>query len=259
MTASTPKDILRIAAIGDLHYSRNARGSLASLFGRISESADVLLLCGDLTDYGLPEEAEILASDLHGALRVPAIAVLGNHDFESGKADEVHRIFMDAGVTVLDGDTCELYGVGFTGVKGFAGGFGRAALQSWGEPAIKTFVQEAVSEELKLEKGLAKLGTPKRVVLLHYAPVAATLQGENPEIFAFLGSSRLEEPLSRYPLSAVFHGHAHGGQAEGHLRGGAPVYNVAIPLLQRLFPDRPPFRLVEIPTSGGSDSSPSEY
>jgi Icc-related predicted phosphoesterase len=239
---------IRLAAVGDLHCTKTSAGQLRSLFLQAADSADILLLCGDLTDYGLPEEAHVLAEELSAA-RIPIIAVLGNHDFESGKQDEVTQILTGAGVRVLDGDTCEIHGIGFAGVKGFPGGFGRYALGPWGENNVKQFVNEALHEALKLESALAKLRTSERIAVLHYSPIEATVQGEPVEIFAFLGSSRLEEPLLRYPVSAVFHGHAHRGCPEGKTVNNIPVYNVAKPLLQRTFPDRPPFRIIEIPKS----------
>jgi Icc-related predicted phosphoesterase len=238
---------LRIAAIGDLHCTRASEGTFQPLFGKVGESADVLVLCGDLTDYGTPEEARVLAREL-GATKIPKVAVLGNHDFESGASAEVARILADAaGVIVLDGTAVEVLGVGFAGVKGFAGGFGERALQSWGEEPIKAFVRAALDEALKLETALARLRTPGRVALLHYAPIGETVGGEPTEIFPFLGSSRLEEPLNRYRPSVVFHGHAHRGRPEGATAAGVPVYNVALPLLKRTDPDRPPFRVVEVP------------
>ena len=240
------RTVVRIAAVGDLHYARTTpAGALHPLFTAVAERADVLLLCGDLTDYGLPEEAQRLARELPAA-RVPVLAVLGNHDFESERADEVRAALVEVGVRFLDGDSCELHGVGFAGVKGFAGGFGERALQAWGEPVVKQFVREAVEEALKLESALARLRTPTRIALLHYAPVEATVSGEPREIVAFLGSSRLEEPLDRYRVTAVFHGHAHRGQAEGRTRGGIPVYNVALPFLKHAHPGRPPFRVIEV-------------
>lgn len=239
---------MRIAAVGDLHYTKGSAGSLRTFFQQAAQSADVLLLCGDLTDYGLPEEAHILADDLSVA-RIPVLAVLGNHDYESGKPDEVVRILGNAGVKVLDGEACEIHGVGFAGIKGFAGGYGRRALGPWGEATIKHFVNEALQEALKLESALAKLRTSQRIAMLHYSPIEATVQGEPPEIFAFLGTSRLEEPLIRYPVTSVFHGHAHRGTPEGRTVNNIPVYNVAKPLLQRTYPDRPPFRIVEVPKS----------
>jgi Icc-related predicted phosphoesterase len=150
-------------------------------------------------------------------------------------------------VIVLDGDSYELHGVGFAGVKGFAGGFGRRALGAWGERIIKEFVHEAINESLKLEAALARLRTPQKIAVLHYSPIQATVQGEPLEIVPFLGSSRLEEPLDRYRVSAVFHGHAHRGALEGRTKNGAPVYNVAMPLLAARFPDRAPYRVVEVP------------
>ena len=238
---------LRIAAIGDLHCTRASEGTFQPLFGKVGESADVLVLCGDLTDYGTPEEARVLAKEL-GATKIPRVAVLGNHDFESGASAEVARILADAaGVIVLDDTAVEVLGVGFAGVKGFAGGFGERALQSWGEEPIKAFVRAALDEALKLETALARLRTPGRVALLHYAPIGETVGGEPTEIFPFLGSSRLEEPLNRYRPSVVFHGHAHRGRPEGATAAGVPVYNVALPLLKRTDPDRPPFRVVEVP------------
>jgi Icc-related predicted phosphoesterase len=239
---------IRVAALADLHCTKTSQGNFQPLFARINEAADIALLAGDLTDYGLPEEATVLAKELT-ALRVPAAAVLGNHDLESGKAAEVITILRDAGVKVLDGDACELAGVGIAGVKGFGGGFGRHALAPWGETIIKQFVREAVDEALKLEAALARLRTRQLVALLHYSPIQKTVDGEPLEIYPFLGSSRLEEPLGRYPVSVVFHGHAHRGQLEGVTKGGVPVYNVSMPLLARTFTDRPPFRVFEVPAA----------
>lgn len=238
---------LRIAAVADTHVKKGSQGALQPLFARATDEADVLLLCGDLTDYGTPDEARILAKDLLGALRIPSLAVLGNHDVESGQEHEVVDILTDAGVVVLDGDSYELHGVGFAGVKGFAGGFGRRALGAWGEPIIKQFVHEAVNEALKLEAALARLRTPQKIALLHYSPIQATVNGEPPEIVAFLGSSRLEEPLDRYRVNAVFHGHAHRGRPEGRTKGNAPVYNVAMKVLATVDPEGPGFRVIEVP------------
>ena len=243
---ATTSGTVRLAAMSDIHVSKTGHGALSSAFAQVSERADLLVLCGDLTDYGLPEEARVLARDIGTALRVPCVAVLGNHDFEAGKQDEVRQILTDAGVIVLDGDSCELQGVGFAGVKGFCGGFGRGALGPWGEEIIKHFVREAVNEAFKLESALARLRTAHRVALLHYSPVRATVEGEPLEIFPYLGSSRLEEPLARYPVTAVVHGHAHNGRLEGRTAAGTPVYNVAMPLLKKCWPEQPPFRVIEI-------------
>lgn len=240
------QDHVRFAAVGDLHCRKDSAGAFRELFAQASDAADALLLCGDLTDYGLPEEARVLATEL-GAAKVPIVAVLGNHDFESDAQKDVCSILADAGVQVLDGEACEIHGVGIAGVKGFAGGYGRATLGSWGERPIKTFVNEAIQEALKLESALAKLRTPERLAVLHYSPIEATVQGEPIEIFPFLGTSRLEEPLIRYPVSTVLHGHAHRGSPEGKTVNGTPVYNVALPLLKRTYPERPAFRLIELP------------
>jgi Icc-related predicted phosphoesterase len=240
------QDVIRFAAVGDLHCTKSSAGTLRSLFTEASRAADALLLCGDLTDYGTADEAKVLADELSAA-SVPVIAVLGNHDHESGTPEIVCEILVSAGVKVLDGEAVEVHGVGIAGAKGFCGGFGRGALGPWGEQAIKTFVNEALHEALKLESALAKLRTHHRIALLHYSPIEATVQGEPLEIYPFLGTTRLEEPLIRYPVAAVFHGHAHRGSPEGRTVNGTPVYNVARPLLQRLNPHVPPFRLLELP------------
>jgi Icc-related predicted phosphoesterase len=237
---------MRIAAIGDIHCNSAAYESMPGLFAQIAKQADMLLMCGDIVDYGLPEEAVVIAKEISN-LRIPVLAVLGNHEYESGKQEAVVRILSEAGALFLDGDAREVLGIGFAGVKGFCGGFGERALGPWGEEMIKRFVHEAISEALKLERALARLRSDKRIVLLHYAPIQATVMGEPLEIFPFLGSSRLEEPLNRYPVTAVFHGHAHRGSPEGRTKNDVPVYNVAMKLLQHTFPDQPPFRLIEIP------------
>ena len=237
---------VRFAAVGDLHVTKESAGQLRGFFAQASEAADVLLLCGDLTDYGTADEAHVLAEEL-AAVSVPIVAVLGNHDYESGTPEVVCEALTRAGVRVLDGSACEIEGVGIAGIKGFAGGFGRGSLGAWGEPAIKLFVREAQQEAMKLEAALAKLRTTRRIALLHYSPITGTVEGEPAEIYPFLGSSRLEEPLLRYPVDAVFHGHAHRGTREGKTINGVPVYNVAKPLLQRTRPDQPPFQLFELP------------
>lgn len=216
------------------------------MFAQVAGRADVLLLCGDLTDFGLPEEARILAAEMKG-LAMPKLAVLGNHDYEGGREDDVRQILSDAGVIVLDGEAIEIEGVGFVGVKGFIGGFGRRMLEPWGEIVLKNIVRESVDEALKLESALAKLRTETKVVLMHYAPIAGTVEGEPPEIFPYLGCSRLEEPLNRYGVDVVFHGHAHRGSLEGRTREGSPVFNVALPLLRRVRPNDLPFRFHQVP------------
>ena len=245
MTQEHAHKSVRIAAVGDLHCTKTSLGSFGPWLTSVNERADVLLLCGDLTDYGTHEEVQVLAKEL-SVVRIPMLAVLGNHDYESGNEEEVTRVLTDAGVKVLCGDTAEVMGVGFVGTKGFAGGFGSYTLGHWGEPSIKRFVQDALDESLRLESGLARLRTEHKIVLLHYAPIRQTVEGEPPEILAFLGCGRLEEPLLRYPVSAVFHGHAHRGSLQGETSKGTPVYNVALPLLRRSFPNEPPFRVIEL-------------
>ena len=245
-TSKDAKDVVRVAAVGDVHCNTGCRGSLQPLFARIAESADVLALCGDLTDHGLPEEARVLAQELAASAKLPTLAVLGNHDYESGQVDELRRIVTDAGVILLDGDAREIHGVGFAGVKGFGGGFGRGMLSGFGEPAIKHYVQEALDEAMKLEGALSRVSSRHRIAVMHYSPIRDTVVGEPLEIFPYLGTSRLEEPLNRYQVTAAVHGHAHKGAPEGHTGGGVPVYNVSVPVMRANYPDRPPFRLLNV-------------
>jgi Icc-related predicted phosphoesterase len=234
------KESVRLAAVGDLHYGRESRGTLQPILSAVARvEADILLLCGDLTDYGHPEEAAELARELVSGVKIPIVGVLGNHDYEAGSMTEVRRILTESGIRLLDGETAEIHGIGFAGVKGFAGGFGRGVLGPWGEEAVKRFVHEAVEEALKLESALARLRTATRIALLHYSPIAQTVEGEPREIYPYLGCSRLEEPLTRYTVTAVFHGHAHHGQPEGKTASGSPVYNVSLPLLMAMSPDQP--------------------
>jgi Icc-related predicted phosphoesterase len=168
--------------------------------------------------------------------RIPTVMVLGNHDYESGKQAELVRMMTAAGIKVLDGTAYERDGVGFAGTKGFPGGFGRGVLTAFGEPEVKQFVQASIDEALKLERAMSQLRAPKRVVVLHYSPIAATVQGEAAEIFPFLGTSRLAEVVDRHGADLVLHGHAHHGQLEGKTTGGVAVHNVAITLLQAQHP-----------------------
>ncbi len=249
-------DVVRIGAVADLHYLKTGQPGLLQVFEQVNRRADVLLLGGDLTDTGLPEEAQALARDLAAAVRVPVLAVLGNHDVEAGREAEVIAVLRDAGVVILDGDAREICGVGFAGAKGFMGGFGRATLEPWGEKAVKSFVRAAVEETMKLEGALARLRTPHRVALLHYAPIKTTVEGEPTEIFPYLGCSRLEEPVNRYEVDVVFHGHAHRGTAEGQTSAGIPVFNVALPLMRRLDPQGLPVRIFELPAVSPCDMQP---
>lgn len=248
-------ETVRIAAVGDLHCRRSPADDLLHLFAQAAQQADVLVLCGDLTDFGQPEEAKILAAALKPVAEVPIVAVLGNHDFESHKDSEVARILTGAGVRILDGDGWEYRGIGFAGTKGFMGGFRGRQLQPWGEVATKLWVKEATDEALKLERALARLQGPTRIAILHYSPIPDTVAGEPPEIFPFLGSSRLEEPINRFEVAAVVHGHAHHGSPEGRTSTGVPVYNVAMPLLRRQAPGQLPFRVMTFPALPEADGA----
>lgn len=233
------KGKLRIAALADMHVHENRRGEYHDLLADIARKADILVLCGDLTNRGTPGEAEALAEELSAARNLRVLGVLGNHDFESGQQAEVRHILCAAGVTLLEGEPQEIGEIGFAGAKGFCGGFGRNQLAPWGEDMIKQFVRETVDESLALESDLGKLRTPKKVAVLHYAPVPDTVVGEPPEIFPFLGASRLAEPADRFDVDLVFHGHAHRGSHTGKTVKGIPVYNVALPLMQHIKPDEP--------------------
>jgi Icc-related predicted phosphoesterase len=233
---------LKVASLGDLHVSEDKPPALRDLFGEISHAANVLVLCGDLTDMGKPKEAEILAEELR-ACSLPMVGVLGNHDFESGEPEKVADILKSAGVHLLDGQSCEVDGVGFVGVKGFIGGFGKRMLSSFGESAIKTLVAESQNEAMRLENAMRSVKSKRAVVVLHYAPIVGTVEGEPLEIFPFLGSSRLAETIDRFTVNAVVHGHAHRGKYEGRTPGGAPVYNVAFHIEK---PTGRPYALLEV-------------
>jgi Icc-related predicted phosphoesterase len=218
---------MRVAAIGDLHVTEDADAPYRELFTEISGAADVLLLCGDLTNFGREREAEILAEDIRSCT-IPVLGVLGNHDYECGQPERVADILHQGGMTVLDEQAVEIDGVGFAGVKGFLGGFGRGELAPFGEPIVKAFVDEALNEARKLENGLRQLRTERSVAVLHYSPVVDTLEGEPLEIFQYLGSARLADAIDRFDhVKAVVHGHAHHGTYEGRTMRGIPVYNVA--------------------------------
>ena len=224
---------MRVAAAADLHVtSAGTNGGYRDLFARVSDDADVVLLCGDLTNTGTAAEAEHLAEDIK-ACRIPVLAVLGNHDHESGHGEDVKKVLRSVNVTFLDEQCFTLRHVGFAGVKGFGGGFDKHMLSSFGEKAIKEFVGEALNEQLRLENQLRSLDTKHIVVALHYAPIAETIHGEAPEVYPFLGCGRLAETIDRFPVDAVFHGHAHHGSPLGHTAKGAPVYNCSVEVLKR--------------------------
>lgn len=224
---------VRIAAVGDFHCGEGDTGAYRDLFAKSNGEADVLVLAGDLTRHGRAAEMRIVINEL-ADVKIPIVAVLGNHDYEAGETADGIAILRSRGIHVLQGDVFELdERVGFAGVKGFMGGFGRAALTAFGEPETKAFVGAALDEVQKLELALRRLATPARVAVLHYAPISATIAGEPEIIFPFLGTDRLAEPLDRYGATVVFHGHAHSGALHGTTAGGVPVYNVALPILRR--------------------------
>lgn len=229
------KDSLKIAAIGDLHVTEDSVAPYRELFVEISREADILVLCGDLTNFGKTSEAEILAEDLR-ACEIPVLGVLGNHDYECGQPEKVAAILHEAGMRILDEQAVELDGVGFAGVKGFIGGYGRGELAPFGEPEIKAFVDIAVNEARKLENALRTLRTERSLVVLHYSPVKDTLEGEPIEIWQYLGSQRLADAIDRFDhVKAVVHGHAHHGSYEGRTMRGVPVFNCAQFVLREKF------------------------
>lgn len=223
--ASRPGSV-RVAGLADLHVTDMAHEPYRELFTELNDTADVLVLAGDLTDFGRVREAEILAEDLR-RLKIPVVGVLGNHDHECGCEAEVSRILRQAGLNLLGEHAHVAADIGFAGVKGFGGGFGRAMLGAFGEGATKAFVQEAIDECSRLEIAMRGLRTEKRVVVLHYAPVVDTVVGEPEQIYAFLGSARLGETIDRFGADAVIHGHAHRGAHRGQTANGIPVFNCA--------------------------------
>jgi Icc-related predicted phosphoesterase len=242
--SNDPDRPVTLAAIGDLHVTETDEHRYRDLFVEISGRADVLALCGDLTNFGKTREAEILADDLRHCT-IPVVAVLGNHDHECGQPEEVARILAGAGATMLGEQATVIAGVGFAGAKGFIGGFGRGELGAFGEQAIKVFVDEARDEARKLENALRSLRTDRAVAVLHYAPIAETVEGEPLEIFPFLGSSRLANAIDRFDnVSAVVHGHAHRGAFAGATPRGTPVYNCAQMVVEAA--EGRPYALIEI-------------
>ncbi len=236
---------IRVAAVGDLHARVDRPGRLRRFFGTINEEADLMVIAGDLTDHGELDEAEMLAEELL-VVRVPKVAVLGNHDYEGGKSAEISRTLSHAGIKVLDGDVYIFEKrLGIAGVKGFCGGFEQATLEPWGEEIVKKFVFEAVNESLKLETALARIRSmEKRMAVMHYSPIRGTVEGESSEIFPFLGCSRLEEPVDKFQATLAIHGHAHRGQIQAATLRGVPVYNATMELVHKRLDRR--YLLIEI-------------
>jgi uncharacterized protein len=235
---------IKIAALADIHVHDTDAGKYRELFAMLSDQADIIALCGDLTNLGLSAEAELLAADI-AAAKVPVIGVLGNHDHESGQPEEVRRILASGGLKLVDQEPFIIHGVGFAGVKGFGGGFDHYMLSAFGESAVKEFVNQSVNEALHLETLLRTLDVPKRVAIMHYSPISETLQGEPAEIYPYLGSSRLAEVVDHFDVAAVLHGHAHHGSLQGQTAKGVPVYNCAYPLMIKRNPDQP-YLMIEV-------------
>lgn len=235
--ANTDKSTIKkkkIAAVGDIHVKDTDKGKWTENFKEISKKADILLICGDLTDTGDEAEAQVLCDELR-ACSIPVVAVLGNHDYEKGRHKIIRQIVQNDNVHILDGEAIVIDDVGFAGVKGFGGGFDHYMLSTFGEGAIKAFVQEAVDEALHLDRALSRLDANdeqmKKIAVLHYSPIKETVVGEPEALFPFLGCSRLSEPLNRRKVSVAFHGHAHAGTLEGMTSGGIKVFNVSKPIL----------------------------
>jgi Icc-related predicted phosphoesterase len=229
---------LRIAAAGDLHCREDRREEVARSMETIAQCADIVLLCGDLTTHGEPEQGAVL-SDACAALDLPILAVLGNHDWHANRRDELVAVLEAGGIQVLDGEAVvrELSGVevGVVGVKGFVGGFSGSHLPDFGEPLLRQVYRETSREVDALDRGLREIALcPVRIVMLHYSPVEATLAGESPGIWTFLGTDRLAAPIAEHEPDLVVHGHAHCGTLEGAI-GAVPVYNVATPVIARDF------------------------
>jgi Icc-related predicted phosphoesterase len=229
---------LRVAAVGDIHCHEANREQVGAAFAELDGSADIVLLAGDLTSHGTAAEAEVLAAAAQRT-SVPIFAVLGNHDWHGGEAAEIGAVLREAGIVLLEREatTCQTAGleVGVVGCKGFVGGFAPRQLPDFGEASLRAVYAETTAEVEALEAGLCQIATcPLRLVVLHYSPLEATIEGEPPEIFAFLGSDRLAAPILEHGPDLVVHGHAHAGSAEGRI-GQVPVYNVSVPVIRQDF------------------------
>jgi uncharacterized protein len=226
--------VIRIAAAGDVHGDESRRTEMTDAFAAAGERADLLLLAGDLTTYGEPEQAAVVA-DACRPLALPVVAVLGNHDWHSGRGDDIKKVLESAGITVLHRGwtVCDIRGteVGIVGTKGFVGGFPDSALPDFGEPLLRRVYAETTDEVSAIDDGLQAVAhCPVRIVLLHYAPTMTTLEGEPRGILAFLGSDRLARPIAEHAPDLVIHGHGHAGTFEGYI-GSIPVFNVSLPVM----------------------------
>ena len=235
---------MKIAATADIHTRVGDAGRLHALVQDAAHDADVLAIGGDLTDLGRLEQVEVLLKVL-GTCSIPILATLGNHDYESGNAAELSRLIGESNVYLLDRSSIVIDGVGFSGVKGFCGGFDGNLANSFGEELFKAWVTEGVLEAEALRNELQRLETERRVAVLHYAPIRATVEGEPPEIHAFLGTSHLARALDEGGATVAFHGHAHHGSFKGKTPGGVPVFNVSLPVLEHEG-FRQPYYIVEV-------------
>jgi Icc-related predicted phosphoesterase len=229
---------LRIAAAGDLHCSEQRRDEVRRSVGALKGTADLVLLAGDLTTLGEPEQGRVLA-DACSLLDVPVFAVLGNHDWHADRTAELVPVLEEGGIQVLERDwaICEVAGadVGIVGVKGFVGGFPGSHLPDFGEPLLREVYRETSRDVAALDRGLREVALcPTRIVLLHYAPTPETIVGEPPGISSFLGTDRLSAPIAEHEPDLVLHGHAHAGTFQGAI-GTVPVYNVSVPVIERDF------------------------
>ena len=234
----TKRQAIRIAATGDIHCSEENRAHVAAAFSEIAGHVDAILIAGDLTTFGEPEQAEVLA-DACRAVQVQVVAVLGNHDWHANRASEIVEVLAAAGIAVLDRDwkvlDCGGTTLGVVGTKGFVGGFPDATLTDFGEPIMRAIYAETTDEVDALERGLEAVSHCSfRIVLLHYAPTSSTIEGEPQGIWAFLGSDRLGRPIAEHLPDLVLHGHGHAGTYEGFI-GAVPVYNVSLPVMARDF------------------------
>jgi Icc-related predicted phosphoesterase len=230
---------IRIAAAGDVHFGGDAdRERALAAFAALEGRVDLVLLAGDLTTHGEPEEAAVLG-EAASTLDVPVLTVLGNHDWHANRVPEVTALLEDAGIQLLDrGHTIRQFQdveVGIVGAKGHIGGFPGSYLPDFGEPDLRAVYANCTREVEAIEDGLKAVETcPLRIVLLHYAPTTDTLLGEPEPIWAFLGTDRLAGPIVHHQPDLVLHGHAHAGTFEGHL-GDVPVFNVSVPVMKRDF------------------------
>jgi Icc-related predicted phosphoesterase len=229
---------MRVAAVADIHLKAEDHEKNVRQFSMAHELAEVLVIAGDFTNHGMPDEMRACLSVLEH-VHIPIVAVLGNHDHESGHQDELAGMLRLGGVHLLDGQCHEIDGVGFAGTKGFCGGFAPYELMPFGENGIKTFVEIAEREAIKLDYALAQLQTPIKLAITHYAPIKETVVGEPEPIFPFLGSSRLQRALDRHKPTLALHGHAHKGTFAAESTTGTPIYNVALHLLRRRGEEHP--------------------